>query len=139
QIGDESQQRKVIAAETDGDDASTNTPEIAEESALSAVPSGEIEPKVAEPVESESIGSIVLSEKEPYNFDGCTATAVIQLLPEAGGVRKGVVSVKTHDFAPQISIVNVGTTDALPQISAALGAAFAHYRNDLPARAAEKM
>lgn len=139
QIGNESQQPRVITAETGGDDASTNTPEPAEESASSAVPSDEIEREVAEPVESGYIGPIVLAEKEPYNFDGCTVTAVVQLLPEADGVRKCVVSVRTHDFTPRVAIVDVPAADALPGISAALGCAFEHYRNELPAMAADKM
>jgi len=99
----------------------------------------EIEPAVTDSVESASIGSIVIPEKEPYNFGGCTVTAVVQLLPESEGVRKCVVSVRTHDFAPRISIVDVAMADALPQISGTLGLAFEQYRNELPARAAEKM
>lgn len=138
-IGNESQQSRAITAETDRDDASTNTPETDQESAPSAIPSDEIEPEVAEPVEPESIGPIVLSEKEPYNFDGCTVTAVVHLLPEAEGVRKCVVSVRTHDFTPRVTIIDVAAADALPQISAALGRAFEHYRNELPAMAADKI
>lgn len=96
----------------------------------------------AEPLESpepRSIDAIVLAEKEAYNFDGCTVTAVVQLLPEADGVRKCVVSVRTHDFTPSVAIVDVTTADALSQISGALGFAFDEYRNELPARAAEKL
>ncbi|MBK6588087.1 MAG: hypothetical protein IPG22_07315 [Acidobacteria bacterium] len=51
----------------------------------------------------QSVRSVVLSEKEPYNFDACTVTAVIQLLPESNGSRNSVVSVRSHDFAPQIT------------------------------------
>lgn len=86
-----------------------------------------------------SIESIVLVEKEAYNFDNCTVTAVIQLLPEADGVRKCVVSVRTHDFTPSVAIVDVTTADALSQIPGALGLVFEQYRNELPARAAEKL
>ncbi|MBX3282383.1 MAG: hypothetical protein KF756_07900 [Acidobacteria bacterium] len=89
--------------------------------------------------ESASINSIVLAENEPYNFDSCTVTAVIQLLPETEGVRKCVVSVKTHDFTPQVAIVDMTTQGFLSQISATLGLAFDAYRNELPARADEKM
>lgn len=89
--------------------------------------------------ESESISSIVIPEKEPYNFDSCAVTAVVQLLPEADGVRKCVVSVRTHDFTPRVTIVDVPAADGLPQISAALGQAFEQYRNELPARAADKV
>ncbi len=89
--------------------------------------------------ESESISSIVIPENEPYNFDSCAVTAVVQLLPEAEGFRKCVVSVRTHDFAPRIEIVDVPVAEALPQISAALDKAFEQYRNELPARAADKV
>lgn len=89
--------------------------------------------------EPRSIESIVLAEKEAYNFDGCTVTAVIQLLPEADGVRKCVVSVRTHDFTPRVAIVDVTTADVLSQIPGALGLVFEQYRNELPARAAEKL
>ncbi len=114
-------------------------PVTLDQSASSAVTAAEIEPALTESVESASISSIVISEKEPYNFDGCTVTAIVQLLPESAGVRKCVVSVRTHDFAPRIAIVDVATADALPQISGTLGLAFEQYRNELPARAAEKL
>lgn len=86
-----------------------------------------------------AIESIVLAEKEAYNFDSCTVTAVVQLLPEADGVRKCVVSVRTHDFTPKVAIVNLTNADALFQIPGALGLVFEQYRNELPARAAEKL
>lgn len=99
----------------------------------------EIQPAVTESVESESISSIVIPEKEPYNFDGCTVTAVVQLLPEAEGIRKCVVSVRTHDFTPRIAIVDVATVNELSQIAGVLASVFEQYRNELPARAADKM
>ncbi|HLA94195.1 MAG TPA: hypothetical protein VK612_00635, partial [Pyrinomonadaceae bacterium] len=120
-------------------EAATDNPVTLDQSASSDIDAEEIQPAVTELVELGSIGSIVLAEKEPYNFDGCTVTAVVQLLPEAEGVRKCVVSVRTHDFTPRIAIVDVATADALPQISAILGLAFEQYRNELPARAADKM
>lgn len=86
-----------------------------------------------------AIQSIVLAEKEAYNFDGCTVTAVVQLLPEADGVRKCVISVRTHDFTPSVAIGDVTTADALSQISGALGLVFEQYRNEMPARAAAKL
>ena len=85
------------------------------------------------------VESIVLAEKEPYNFDSCTVTAVVQLLPEADGARRCVVSVRTHDFTPTVAIVDVSAADALSRISGALGLLFERYRNELPARAAEKL
>lgn len=107
------------------------------------VPSEVLEEEIhTEPLESPEpcpVESIVLAEKEAYNFDSCTVTAVVQLLPEADGVRKCVVSVRTHDFTPSVAIVDVTTADALSQISGALGLVFEQYRNELPARAAEKL
>ena len=50
------------------------------------------------------VQAIVLTENEPFNFDSCTITAVIQLLPVDDGYRKCVVSVRSHDFLPQITI-----------------------------------
>ncbi len=87
----------------------------------------------------QSVRSLVLSEKEPYNFDACTVTAVIQLLPESNGSRDCIVSVRSHEFAPQITLTNLcndgGELDLSDPISAALG----EYRNSLPLLAAEKM
>lgn len=117
----------------------TDPPVTIEKGASSEMAAEEIQPAVTESVESESISSIVIPEKEPYNFGSCTVTAVVQLLPEAEGVRKCVVSVRTHDFTPRIAIVDVATADALPQISATLGLAFEQYRNELPSRAADKV
>jgi hypothetical protein len=99
----------------------------------------EIHTELRDSPEPCSIESIVLAEKEAYNFDGCTVTAVVQLLSEAEGVRKCVVSVRTHDFTPSVVIVDVTTADVLSQISGALGLVFEQYRNELPARAAEKL
>lgn len=120
-------------------ETATDHPVTFDQSDSKDVAAEEIQPADTESVESRSISSIVISEKEPYNFDGCTVTAVVQLLPESEGVRKCVVSVRTHDFAPRIAIVDVAMADALPLISATLGLAFEQYRTELPARAAEKM
>lgn len=103
------------------------------------ISAGEIQPTVTESVESSPISSIVIPENEPYNFDGCTVTAVVQLLPEAEGVRKCVVSVRTHDFTPRIAIVDVATVNELSQIAGVLARVFEQYRNELPARAADKV
>jgi len=89
--------------------------------------------------EASAIESIIIAEKEAYSFDGCTVTAVVQLLPEADGVRKCVISVRTHAFTPRVAIIDVTTADALSQISGALGLVFEQYRTELPARAAEKL
>ena len=105
----------------------------------SEVPEQEIHTASGDFPEPCPIESIILAEKESYNFDGCTVTAVVQLLPEADGVRKCVVSVRTHEFTPTVVIADVTSADALSQISGALGLAFEQYGNELPARAAEKL
>ncbi len=86
-----------------------------------------------------SVEAIVLQEKEPYQFDACTVTTVIQLLPEQAGVRKCIVSVRTHDFFPQVVVGELRSTDLLHDLPAALGRAFEQYKVDLPVRATDKM
>jgi len=87
----------------------------------------------------QSVGSIVLSEKEPFNFDTCTVTAVIQLLPESNGSRDCIFSVRSHDFAPQITFMNLCRESGELNLSDPLSAALEQYRNSLPLLAAEKM
>lgn len=87
----------------------------------------------------QSVRSVVLSEKEPYNFDACTVTAVIQLLPESNGSRYYVVSVRSHDFAPQITFTNLRNESGELNLSDPVSAALEQYRNSLPLLAAEKM
>lgn len=85
------------------------------------------------------VASIVLFEKEPYNFDSCTVTAVIQLLPESGGIRKTVISIRSHDFAPQVSISDLTNGNVQVDVNRCLETALEQYRSDLPALAAEKV
>ncbi len=87
----------------------------------------------------QSVRSVVLSEKEPYNFDACTVTAVIQLLPESNGSRDCIVSVRSHDFAPQITFVNRCNESGELDLSDPISTALEQYRNSLPLLAAEKM
>ncbi len=87
----------------------------------------------------QSVRSVVLSEKEPYNFDTCTVTAVIQLLPESNGSRDYVVSVRSHDFAPQITFMNRCNESGELNLSDPISIALEQYRNSLPLLAAEKM
>jgi len=117
----------------------TDHPITIEPSASSDVAANEGQPDVAESVESESIESVVLAEKEPYNLDACTVTAVIQMLPENSGSRKCIVSMRTHDFAPMVAVSEAGAGEIIPHISAALSEALEQYRIDLPAKAAEKL
>ncbi|MEQ1644472.1 MAG: hypothetical protein ABL959_13575 [Pyrinomonadaceae bacterium] len=87
----------------------------------------------------QSVRSLVLSEKEPYSFDACTVTAVIQLLPESNGSRDCIFSVRSHDFAPQITFVNHCNESGELNLSNPVSAALERYRNSLPLLAAEKM
>lgn len=86
-----------------------------------------------------SVESIVLAEKEPFNFEACTVTAVVQLLPVNGGYRKCVVSVRSHEFLPQIAIENLVSERLDDEIKRSLENAFARYRTELPALTAAKM
>jgi len=115
-----------------------------EEPNAPAVPSEaverDIEPESQEPDIIESIESILLTDKEPYNFDSCTVTAVVQLLPEHDGVRKCVVSVRSHDFAPQISVSELsGAAATSGEAQRSLGEALGRYRTELPVLASEKI
>jgi len=87
----------------------------------------------------QSIRSVVLSEKEPYNFDACTVTTVIQLLPESSGSRDCVVSVRSHDFAPHITFTKVRSDSVELDLSDPVSAALEQYRNSLPLLGADKM
>lgn len=119
--------------------SATDHPVTTEQSASSDITAEEAQPDTPQSVESESIEAIVLAEKEPYNLDACTVTAVIQVLPENSGLRKCVVSLRTHDFAPMVAVSEAGAGELIPHISAALRDAFEQYRIDLPAKAAEKL
>lgn len=140
QFGTESAQPEITAtAEASVKEAATDHPVVVEPSASSDVAAEEGQPDVAESVESEPIESIVLAEKEPYNLEACTVTAVIQVLPESSGIRNCVVSLRTHDFAPLVAVSQAGAGEVIPHISAALSEALERYRNELPARAADKV
>ncbi len=88
-----------------------------------------------------AIAAIALPEKEPYQFDKCTVTATIQLLPTdaAAQTRKVVLSVRTHDFAPQISLVELQNSGGAEQVFPALVKAFDDYRNNLPVKVMDKL
>ncbi len=88
---------------------------------------------------NQQIKSVVLAEQEPYNFDSCTVTAVLQLLPEVNGVRDCILSVRSHDFAPQIVFSNIVGENSRLDLSARLTDALDQYRAALPGFAAEKL
>lgn len=86
-------------------------------------------------------GSVCLSEKEPYQFDKCTVTATIQLLPidNNSEIRKAVLSVKTHDFAPQISMVEILRNNLPLALAPEIEKVLAKYQADLPVKVIDKM
>lgn len=94
-----------------------------------------------EPKEIEVAGSLRLPEKEPYQFNKCTVTATIQLLPvvENSDTRKAVLSVKTHDFAPQISLVEVSANELTTALAPEIEKVLAQYQADLPFKVMDKM
>jgi hypothetical protein len=85
------------------------------------------------------VDSIVLAEKEPFNFEACTITAVLQLLPIIEGYRKCIVSVRSHEFLPQIAIDDLVSEQLSDEINRSLENAFERYRTELPALAVDKM
>ncbi len=86
-------------------------------------------------------GSLTLPEKEPYQFDKCTVTATIQLLPigENSEIRKAVLSVKTHDFAPQITMVEISRNNLPIALAPEIEKVLAKYQADLPVKVIDKM
>lgn len=112
-----------------------------------ASPASEIEEKVEaameKPVETGATSNkLSLPEKEPYQFNKCTVTATIQMLPEGTDgttVRKAVFSVRTHDFAPQISLVELAGNNLTAEIMPELEKVLAKYQNDLPLKVMDKL
>lgn len=128
EVTSQEESAEVITASTDPIPAD----EVAQETA-------EAEAEVVEPEREDSIGSIVLAEKEPYNFDSCTLTSVIHLLPESDGFRRCVVSVRSHDFVPQITTAEVANDNLAEDLRQKIETAFEQYRTALPVLAAEKI
>ena len=131
---------------------SDKLPKIDRNDAIQNEPVTEVENKIDTQVETpdvsvaadaavteQSVNAVILSEQEPYNFDSCTVTAVIQLLPETNGLRDCVVSVRSHDFAPQITFTDGCNESGKLDVSMPVSTALELYRNTLPVLAAEKM
>lgn len=86
--------------------------------------------------------AIQIPEKEPYNFARCTVTATVQLLPVSEGnpSRKAVLSIRTHDFAPQIQMVEISAENSLTaELASNLERVFEKYKSDLPLRVMDKL
>ncbi|HEX8638829.1 MAG TPA: hypothetical protein VF692_12250, partial [Pyrinomonadaceae bacterium] len=88
-----------------------------------------------------AVGALRLPDKEPYRWDKCTVTATIQLLPtsESSASRKAVLSVRTHDFAPQISMITLSGSDLPAALLPELEKVLVRYRSDLPAKVMDKL
>lgn len=80
-----------------------------------------------------------LPEKEPYKWDKCTVTATIQLFPADSGKRRAVLSVRTHDFPPQISVREFMGEANSANLLPALEEAFEKYKTDLPVKVMDKL
>lgn len=111
-----------------------------------ASPASEIEEKVEDAIENPvetgaASGKLSLPEKEPYQFNKCTVTAMIQLLPIVEGTisRKAVFSVKTHDFVPQYTMVELPGNNLTAEIMPELEKVLATYQADLPLKVMDKM
>jgi hypothetical protein len=160
----------VLAPENQATDVVKNTDESQEITNLTEDFVGKIEIEAAEPVESESDSTqseedvsqtteasltdaeaetkevevsdgLSLPEKEPYQFNKCTVTATIQLLPvgENADFRKAVLSVRTHDFAPQISMVEISGSNLTLALAPEIEKVLANYQADLPFKVMDKM
>lgn len=94
-----------------------------------------------ETTETNEANSLSLPEKEPYQFNKCTVTATIQLLPiiENSDTRKAVLSVRTHDFAPQYSMVEISGGDLTASLTPKIEKVLAKYQADLPFKVIDKM
>ena len=89
-----------------------------------------------------TVSHLSFPEKEPYQFSKCTVTTTIQLLPagdDGATSRKAVLSVRTHDFAPQISLVELAGNNLTAELAPELEKVLAKYRSDLPAKVMDKL
>jgi hypothetical protein len=89
----------------------------------------------------ETEAGLSLPEKEPYQFNKCTVTATIQLLPEIENseTRKAVLSVRTHDFSPNITLVEVSANNLMSALAPEIEKVLAQYKSDLPFKVMDKM
>ena len=94
----------------------------------------------SEEFQEKTVSEVInLPEKEPYQFDKCTVTATIQLLPADSGNRRAVLSVRTHDFPPQISVREFTGEANSANLFSALDEAFEKYKTDLPVKVMNKL
>lgn len=133
---DEIQEQGSSGSEFEKDEPN-KTPEIKAEKIDTA--SGQSETSQKTDSKTEQGSSITSPEKEPYRFDECTVTTTIQLFPTRTDTRKVVLSVRTHDFAPQISVHEIRGEATPEQLIPALGEALEKYKTDLPVKVIDKL
>ena len=134
---DSSQEREVRTTENNFSESVENQSSPAEEQPEKVAQAQEksVEAKRA-------VSNLALPEKEPYQWGKCTVTATIQLLPvgDDGAIsRKAVLSVRTHDFTPQISLVELAGNNLTTEIATELEKVLAKYQSDLPAKVMDKL
>ncbi|HRH46300.1 MAG TPA: hypothetical protein PKY82_31940, partial [Pyrinomonadaceae bacterium] len=112
-----------------------------EEFETEEVESSEVKSEEIKSTVMEATGNLTLAEKEPYQFHKCTVTATIQLLPvtENSDVRRVVLSIRTHDFAPNISLVEVSSANLTTALVPELEKVLARYQAELPLKVIDKM
>jgi hypothetical protein len=131
---------KPVPVETTETNSSDSLPEKPENSKVSEIAEIETAKKETE-VDVKAAAGVCLPEKEPYQFDKCTVTATVQLLPidENSEIRRVVLSVRTHDFAPQISMVEISRNNLPLALTPEIEKVLAKYKSDLPFKVMDKM
>lgn len=118
----------------------TSEPEVELSETLATENSEKDKPNLDEKSQDKIVPEVLhLPEKEPYQFDKCTVTATIQLLPTDTEIRRAVLSVRTHDFAPQISVYKFTGEANSENLLSALDEAFEKYKTDLPVKVMDKL
>ncbi len=135
---DSSQEREVRTTENNSSESVESQSSPAEEQPEKVAPAQEKSDET-----KPMVSNLALPEKEPYQWGKCTVTATIQLLPAGGDdgaiSRKAVLSVRTHDFAPQISLVELAGNNLTAELAPELEKVLAKYQSDLPAKVMDKL
>jgi hypothetical protein len=134
---DSSQEREVRTTENNSIESVESQSSPAEDKPEKVAPTQEksVEAKT-------TVSNLALPEKEPYQWGKCTVTATIQLLPAGDDdttSRKAVLSVRTHDFAPQISLVELAGNNLIAELAPKFEKVLAKYQSDLPAKVMDKL
>ena len=144
EAGNESDEEEIVSGESlpeTNEVVETREPES--EIIEKPLETGEINAPTAvqNKIEDSSVpGAVSLPEKEPYQFDKCTVTTIIQLLPvEAEHKRRAVISVRTHDFAPQIWTLNFASETGLGALMPVINEALNRYCQELPLKVMDKL